>query len=50
MSCVYGSVANNNWFWIEWLDLLPPPLQSLKSQSITITHNNLQPDPSSMTA
>jgi hypothetical protein len=44
LSRVYGSVTNNNGFWIWWLVLLTPSLQSLL---ITI---NLQPNSSSSTA
>jgi hypothetical protein len=29
LSCVYGSVTNNNGFWIGWFDLLTSLLQSL---------------------
>jgi hypothetical protein len=34
--CVRGSVANNNWFWIGWFDLLALLLQL---QSIITAHN-----------
>jgi hypothetical protein len=34
LSCVYGSMTNNNGFWIGWLDLL--------TASFTITHNHNQ--------
>jgi hypothetical protein len=36
LSRVYGSVTNNNGFWIGWLDLLPP------SCTISLNHNQLQ--------
>jgi hypothetical protein len=29
LSRVYGSVTNNNGFWIGWLDLLPPSLYNI---------------------
>jgi hypothetical protein len=50
MPRVYGSVTNNNGFWIGWLDLL--------TASFTVTHNhnqlqelaiNLQSNPCSLT-
>jgi hypothetical protein len=43
LSCVQGSVANNNGFWTGWLDLLTPSLQLLL---ITFNYNSSQ----SMTA
>jgi hypothetical protein len=50
LSRVYGSVTNNNGFWIGWLDLLTP------CSTITLNQNqlkqlaiNLQPNPSSLT-
>jgi hypothetical protein len=39
LSSVRGSVTNNNGFWIRWLDLLTPSLQSLL---ITINDNSWQ--------
>jgi hypothetical protein len=36
LSRVYGSVTNNNGFWIEWLDLLTP------SYTISLNHYQLQ--------
>jgi hypothetical protein len=51
VSRVYGSVTNNNGFWVGWLDLLTT------SFTISFNHNqlqqlkiNLQPKPSSLTA
>jgi hypothetical protein len=36
LSCVRGSVTNNNGFWTRWLDVLTP---SLQLQSIITAHN-----------
>jgi hypothetical protein len=50
-SRVYGSVTNNNGFWIGWLNLLTVSFTITRNhnqlQEITI---NLQPYPSSLTA
>jgi hypothetical protein len=51
LSRVYGSVTNNNGFWIGWLDLLTP------SCTVSLNHSqlheftiHLQPNPSYLTA
>jgi hypothetical protein len=40
LSCVYGSVSNNNGFWIGLLHLLTPYFTiTLNQDKFTITHN-----------
>jgi hypothetical protein len=40
LSWVYGSVTNNNRFWIGWLDLLTPYfIITLNHNQFTVTHN-----------
>jgi hypothetical protein len=40
LSWVYGSVTNNNGFWIGWFDLLTPSfIVILNHNQFTVTHN-----------